>query len=104
MRQVTTNLTASQPGMVIDVSDYQSRRLPSKKWRERIKQAWEVDPLDCPRGGSEMKLIALIDDNEVIEKILRHLARSYRTTSSNLSWRIVSGLTKPSQDNGRALP
>ena len=58
---------------VIDVSDYQPRRLPSKRWRELIKQVWEVDPFDCPRCGSEMKLIALIDDNEVIEKILRHL-------------------------------
>ena len=58
---------------VIDVSDYQPRRLPSKKWRELIKQVWEVDPFDCPRCGAEMKLIALIDDNDVIEKILRHL-------------------------------
>lgn len=58
---------------VIDVSDYQPRRLPSKKWRELIKQVWEVDPFDCPRCGSEMKLIALIDDGEIIEKILRHL-------------------------------
>ena len=32
-----------------------------------------MDPFDCPRCGSEMKIIALIDDNEVIEKILRHL-------------------------------
>ena len=64
----------SQAGIqVIDVSDYQPRRLPSKKWRELIKQVWEVDPFDCPRCGAEMKLIALIDDNEVIEKILRHL-------------------------------
>ena len=27
----------------------------------------------CPQCGAEMKLIALIDDDEVIEKILRHL-------------------------------
>jgi hypothetical protein len=71
---------------VIDVSDYQPalyrvrrtlvhgpRRLPSKKWRELIKQVWEVDPFDCPQCGAEMKFVALIDDNEVIEKILRHL-------------------------------
>ena len=58
---------------IIDVSDYEPRRLPSKKWRELIKQVWEVDPFDCPRCGSEMKLIALIDDNEVIERILRHI-------------------------------
>jgi hypothetical protein len=58
---------------VIDVSDYQPRRLPSKKWRELIKKVWEVDPYACPRCGSEMRLVALIDDHEVIEKILRHL-------------------------------
>lgn len=58
---------------VIDVSDYQPRRLPSKKWRELIKKVWEVDPMNCPRCGSEMRMVALIDDHEVIEKILRHL-------------------------------
>ena len=64
----------SQAGIqVIDVSDYQPRRLPSKKWRELIKQVWEVDPFDCPRCGAEMKMIALIDESAVIEKILRHL-------------------------------
>ena len=58
---------------VIDVSDYEPRRLPSKKWRELIKKVWEVDPFECPRCGREMKMIALIDDSQVIEKILRHL-------------------------------
>lgn len=29
--------------------------------------------MNCPQCGSEMRLIALIDDHEVIEKILRHL-------------------------------
>ena len=27
----------------------------------------------CPRCGAEMKMIALIDEDAVIEKILRHL-------------------------------
>ena len=34
---------------------------------------WEVDPLECPNCGGEMKIIALIDERAVIEKILRHL-------------------------------
>jgi len=73
-RQLEESETDTPAGIqVIDVSDYQPKRLPSKKWRELIKQVWEVDPFDCPRCGAEMKLIALIDDNEVIEKILRHL-------------------------------
>ena len=32
-----------------------------------------MDPFDCPRCGAEMKMIALIDDHVVIEKVLRHL-------------------------------
>ncbi|MFH1283487.1 MAG: transposase [bacterium] len=58
---------------VIDVSEYQPKGIASKKWRELIKKIWEKDPLICPKCGSEMKIIALIDEKEVIEKILRHL-------------------------------
>ena len=58
---------------VIDVSDYQPPRIPSKKWRELIKKVWEVDPLICSHCGSEIRVIALIDTQEVIEKILCHL-------------------------------
>ena len=58
---------------IIDISDHTSKKVPSKKWRELIKKIWEVDPLICPECGSEMKMIALIDDDKVIEKILRHL-------------------------------
>ena len=59
--------------MVLDVSDYKARRIPSKTWRELIKKIWEVDPLTCPRCGHEMKIISLINDPSVIERILRHL-------------------------------
>ena len=58
---------------VVDVADYHPPRIPSKHWRELIKKIWEVDPLICPHCGAEMKMIALIDDGEIIEKILRHL-------------------------------
>ena len=58
---------------IIDVSEVQLRRVPSRKWRELIKKIWEVDPLICPRCNGEMKLIALIDERSIIERILRHL-------------------------------
>ena len=51
---------------VLDVSDHQPRRVPSKTWRELIKKIWEVDPLSCPRCGYEMKIISLIHEPEVI--------------------------------------
>jgi hypothetical protein len=53
--------------------DPEERRIPSKKWRELIKKVWEVDPMLCPNCGGDMKIIALIDEDTVIEKILRHL-------------------------------
>ncbi len=58
---------------IVDISDYQPRRTASKKWRELIKKVWEVDPLICPQCQGEMKMIALIDDAEVISRILKHL-------------------------------
>jgi hypothetical protein len=58
---------------IIDVSEYKPRRLPSAKWRELIKKVWEADPLSCPRCANEMRIVALLDDRTVIERILRHL-------------------------------
>jgi len=34
---------------------------------------YEVAPLECPNCGAAMRIIALIDDTVVIERILRHL-------------------------------
>jgi hypothetical protein len=45
---------------VLDMSDYEPPRVLSKTWRELIKKIWEVDPLDCPRCGHEMRIISLI--------------------------------------------
>jgi len=42
-------------------------------WRELIKRIWEVDPLICPRCGTEMAKIAVLKDPVVITHILRHL-------------------------------
>ncbi len=60
---------------VIDVSGQQPRRIPSKKWRELIKKVWEADPLLCPQCGGEMRIVGLINERGVIERILRHLGR-----------------------------
>ena len=44
-----------------------------KKWARLIQKIYEVDPLTCPKCQGKMKIISLIDDEEVIEKILKHL-------------------------------
>jgi len=49
------------------------RRIPSRSWRELIKKVWEVDPLLCPKCNHEMRIVSLINDAHVIERILRHV-------------------------------
>jgi hypothetical protein len=44
-----------------------------RAWARLLKQVYEVDPLMCPRCTGPMRLIAFIEQPEVIEKILTHL-------------------------------
>jgi hypothetical protein len=44
-----------------------------KNWSRLIQKIYEVDPLICPKCSSEMKVISVIEDEEVIKKILKHL-------------------------------
>ena len=52
-------------------SDEQKRY--KKNWVILIKKVWKVDPLICPSCGATMKMIAVIDKADVIEKILNHI-------------------------------
>ncbi len=57
------------------VSDQESRYT----WARLIAQVYEVDPLECPRCHSPMKVIAVITDPEEVKKILRHLVKGGRS-------------------------
>ena len=46
-----------------------------RSWAKLIRRIYEVDPLVCPKCGSEMKVVAFIIDHVVVDKILRHLER-----------------------------
>ena len=65
--------TEGDAGEAIDISAHEPRRIPSKKWRELIKSVWEADPLRCAKCSWEMRIVSLIDEEDVIERILRHL-------------------------------
>ena len=58
---------------ILNVSEHQPKKVPSKTWRELIWKVWEVDPLRCPKCDGEMKVIALNEDESVVLKILSHL-------------------------------
>jgi hypothetical protein len=44
-----------------------------KNWARLIQKIYEVDPLTCPRCKGEMRIIAFIEKQEIIKKILKHL-------------------------------
>jgi hypothetical protein len=62
-------LVARRPG----VSPPPPVTMPSKRWRDLILRVWHVDPLRCPVCQNTMRVIAVIDEPRVIQKILRHL-------------------------------
>ena len=47
-----------------------------RSWAQLIKRIYEVDPLVCPSCGSEMKVVAFITEHDVVDAILRHLAKA----------------------------
>jgi len=44
-----------------------------KNWARLIQKIYEVDPLTCPKCSGKMKVISVIEDEDVIKKILKHL-------------------------------
>ncbi len=60
--------TEGLPVHELPVADPQSKirkKIPSRTWRELIKKIWNTDPLLCPKCGGEMRLISLIEDQQV---------------------------------------
>ena len=44
-----------------------------KNWARLIQKIYEVDPLTCPKCASRMQVISVIEQPEIIKKILKHL-------------------------------
>ena len=44
-----------------------------KQLAKLIQKIYEVDPLTCPKCSGKMKVISVIEDEDVIKKILKHL-------------------------------
>jgi len=44
-----------------------------RNWARLIQKIYEVDPLTCTKCQGKMRIIAFIEDEEVIKKILKHL-------------------------------
>ncbi|MFC1532528.1 hypothetical protein ACFL7M_04055 [Thermodesulfobacteriota bacterium] len=44
-----------------------------KNWARLIQKIYELDPLTCPKCQGRLRIIAFIEDPEIIKKILKHL-------------------------------
>jgi hypothetical protein len=62
---------------IIEPADF-SRGDARRRWAELIRLIYEVDPLTCPKCGGTMRVIALIQEPKVIDKILKHLREKGR--------------------------
>ena len=77
MKEVSDN----NSGKIINISGYVPPKVRTKQWRALIQKVWEVDPLECPSCGGEMKIISFIQEQTAIEKILRHLGLWTKSTA-----------------------
>jgi hypothetical protein len=41
-----------------------------------IQKIYEIDPMTCPKCGSDMKIITVITDLYEVRKILKHLLKT----------------------------
>ena len=55
------------------IPDGPHRAALRRRWAELIRRVYEVDPLVCPRCGSEMRVIGFITQPALIDRILDHL-------------------------------
>jgi hypothetical protein len=49
-----------------------------RRWAKLIRRVYEVDPLVCPRCGSEMRVVSFITEPRVVRRIVDHLRKGDR--------------------------
>ena len=57
-------------------------KLSRANWARLIRKVFEVDPLLCGKCGSEMKIIAVVTDPKVVDRIIHHLDKNALTARS----------------------
>jgi len=73
---MATGIAGGATPTVVQVQESEAERPATTSkadWARLIKKVFEADPLLCRSCGGRMRIIALIDDEQVIYRILRHL-------------------------------
>ncbi len=55
------------------MAEEELKPIPSKGWEAMIRKVYEVDPLICPKCGSQMKVIAFLTDYQAVDRIIDYL-------------------------------
>jgi hypothetical protein len=62
----------------VDVKDdAPNLRARRRSWARLLRRIFEVDPLLCPKCQSQMKIVSVLTDPPVVDRILRHLQRTF---------------------------
>ena len=64
--------------------DQRERRI-AMTWARRLKRVFEIDITTCDQCGGNVKVIACIEDPDVITKILSHI-NSQPKKQASLTW------------------
>ena len=74
-------LQGSEPGEADEpVPPPPERAALRRRWASLIRRVYEVDPLVCPRCGSEMRVIGFITEHSIIKRILDHIRKRDRAS------------------------
>ncbi len=72
----TLSQDLSQTTSYCPENDVKEPSSPSRaSWARLIRKVFEVDPLLCNKCGAEMKIIAVITEHAVVDKIIRHIQK-----------------------------
>jgi hypothetical protein len=74
--------SATDPAREADPAETARRQARGQCWASLLARTFGFDVLACPRCGGRLRLIALIQEAAVIERILRHLGLPTETPAA----------------------
>ncbi len=91
---------APSPRPVPLINPPQHQKEYARSWAMLLRKVWEIDPLLCPKCGGAMRVLAVINDQDVVRKILDHLHLWQGLTADEITCRIRDGpVPEPERDN-----
>lgn len=72
-REAGVTASDTEPAREADPTETAHRRARGQCWASLMARTFGLDVLACPRCGGRLRLIALIEEAAVVDRILRHL-------------------------------